>query len=252
MKKIVLTGLILLVGAAGCTTMYESGPYPDQRGTNAAVGAAIGAAPGMIMRSGPVALGGALLGGGIGTILGGAADAETMAREREYRRQKEEEWKETYKMLVGSAGTSARGAVSSVIVVSSGYSYSRGWEYDVVLTVEQGLRQRQFAVVVPRGDYYYQSYYRRHNYSAYDADFLAEVHVMDLSSAIKVTVTLRSLRGMSVLDRQGTGEAYYSREYYRYGPSYEERRARAGQLAAKRAVENLLIYGFSQTLEAGT
>ena len=65
-------------------------------------------------------------------------------------------------------------------------------------------------------------------------------------SAVKVTVVIRSLKGMSGLDRQGIGHV----RYRRYGPSREERRTLAAQRAAKRAVENLFIHRYENTLEA--
>ena len=257
MKRLI-TVVVALVLTTGCATLQpalelESGPYPapNQGTTGAALGAAIGAAPGAIAGNEALAWGGALLGGSVGGLIGNVADqknlAEATKEAREWRESIRKEWMETYQTLAKSSGSSeTRAPVPTVIVVDAEARSPRGWQYDTILTIEQGLRQRGFEVVVPSNDFYRN--YRRvaRDYSAYDADFLAEVLSRDLSSAVKVTVVIRSLKGMSGLDRQGIGHV----RYRRYGPSREERRTLAAQRAAKRAVENLFIHRYENTLEA--
>jgi len=255
MKKFLLIGLVAAFLAAGCAHLQlESGTYPNQGMNDALIGGAIGAVPGIITGNNALAWGGALLGAGIGGAVGSQADTKNMIEARAYREQIRQEWMQTYQTLAKST-TGEAGVVRPprVIVVDAERHSSRNWEYGVILDAEQGLRQRGFEVVVPSDDFY-RSYYRRvaRDYSSYDADFLAEVLIQDLDSAVKVILTLRSLTGKSALDRQGVGRVSYSREYYRYGPSRDERRSRAAQIAAKRAVENLFIYKYESTLEAGT
>jgi len=253
---------MVVLALTGCATFQptlqlESGPYPapNQGTTGAAIGAAIGAAPGVITGSGELAWGGALLGGALGGLLGNIQDQESLEQAtkeaRAYREKIRREWMQTYETLAESSRFSGSVKVvpPRVIVVDAERKFPRGWEYDVILSVEQGLRQRGFQITVPSDDFYH-SWYRRvgREYSAYDADFLAEVLIQDLDSAIRITLTFRSLRGMSVLDRQGIGHVRYSREYRQYGPSWEERRALAAQRAAKQAVENLFIYRYEMAL----
>jgi len=261
MKRLLIT--LVLVLTTGCATLQpvlelESGPYPapNQGITGVALGAAIGAAPGAIAGNEALAWGGALLGGSVGGLIGNVADqknlAEATKEARVYRESIRKEWMETYQTLAkssGSSGKETRAPVPTVIVVDAEARSPRGWQYDTILTIEQGLRQRGFKVVVPGDDYRNYYYYHRRvarDYTAYDADFLAEVLSRDLSSAVKVTVVIRSLKGMSGLDRQGIGHV----RYRRYGPSREERRTLAAQRAAKRAVENLFIHRYENTLEA--
>jgi len=263
MKRLrLITALVVaLVLTTGCATLQptlelESGPYPapNQGTTGAALGAAIGATPGVIARNEALAWGGALFGGAVGGLIGNVADrknlAEATKEAREYRESIRKEWMETYAWLT-AGGNTGKVRVPKVIVVDAERESPRGWRYDTILSVEQGLRQRGFEVVPPGNDFY-RNYYRRvaRDYSAYDADFLAEVLIQNLDSAVKVTLTLRSLKGMSGLDRQGIGHVRYSQEYRRYGPSRKERRTLAVQRAAKRAVENLFIHRYENTLEA--
>ncbi len=254
--------LVIILIASGCAhglLQLESGPYsaPDQAATKAVIGAGIGAAPGIIAGNKGLAWGGALLGSAIGAWLGNIEDqknlAITTAEARAYRLQKEQEWKETYTMLTKSTlGDGAIRPPRAIVVSSERYS-ARGWEYDVILNVEQGLRQRGFEITVPSEDNYRSSYRRvGRDYSSYDADFVAEVLIQDLDSAIKITLTLRSLTGKSVLDRQGVGYTRYIHTYQQYGPSRDELRMRAAQEAARQAVRNIFTHKFEDTLEAGT
>jgi len=249
-KKILIALVLVLFLMAGCAPhlahlQLESGTYPNEGINKATAGAALGVVPGIILRNEPLAWGGALALGALGSLIGSAEDKKSMEEARKYRLMKEQEWKETYKML---AATNKQDTIRPprVIVVNTERHSPTGWQYSVIMTVEQGLRQRAFDVVQPPDDYYRYSYRRvATNYNAYNADFLAEVLLQDLDSAVKVTITLRSLTGKSALDRQGVGKVAYSRDYSR-----EERRERAATLAAKKAVANLFISKYGDTLEA--
>ncbi len=248
MKKVLVIGLILVAFlATGCATMQlETGTYPDEGINKATAGALLFAAPGIILLNEALAWGGAALGYGVGSLFGGIENKKAMAEAREYRKAKEEEWKQTYTKLTASSGVKP----PRVIVVDAERRSPTGWQYSVILTVEEGFRQRAFNVVQPPDDYYRYSYRRvATDYSAYNADFLAEVLLQDLDSAMKVTITLRSLTGKSVLDRQGVGKVAYSRKYSQYS-SREERRERAATLAAKKAVANLFVSKYGDTLES--
>jgi len=265
-RLVLITLVVAMVVLTGCVTLHqpilqlESGPYPapDQAATGAAIGAAIGAAPGVVTGSGELAWGGALLGGAIGGLLGNVQDQKSLERAtkeaRIYREKIRREWMQTYKILAESRFSASEKVVPPRVIVVDAEKRPRGWRYGAILAIEQGLRQRRFQVVaVPSltslSDFYRHSSQRVPNYFTYDVDFLVEALIQDLDSAVKIILTLRSLKGMSELDRQGTGISRYqwhpSRER---GPSRKEQRVIAAQRAAKQAVENLFIYRYENAL----
>lgn len=255
MKRMIF--LILLVGffAVGCAGLQlENGSYPNRGMNSTLIGAAIGAAPGIVAGNKHIAIAGGLAGGAIGGWLGNRGNAEAYSESRVYREEARQEWKEVYTQL--AAGASGTGTAPSVVVMiapNNGqyYNYSGGWQSSILAQAEQGFRQRGFVVRPRRDDYNNYNYYNRERET--DADFRAEVLVLDLQSSIKVTITLRSLTGKNNLDRQGTGQATYSSSYdYRYygrgGQSLEERRESAATLAAKEAIKNVFLYNYEDAL----
>jgi len=263
MKKIfflVFLGFFTLTGCAGL--QLENGSYSN-RGMNATmIGAAIGAAPGIAASNKPVAIAGGLVGAAIGGWIGNRGNSEAYQDSREYRESARQEWKETYRQLAGATGGTGGGqggSTPSVVVYirdSNNYygGYNNDWRSSILAQIEQGFRQRGFVVRPPLNNQNY-SYNSGNERREPDADFRAEILVLDLQTSIKIVVTLRSLTGKNNLDRQGTGQVAYSDSNYGYygrggnrGSSIEERRERAAAIAAREAIKNVFLYNYEDTL----
>lgn len=245
-RNILLLLVLVTVGlfSSGCATyQLDDGPYLNQGSNKTLQGAAIGAGVGYALGGKTGAIVGGLIGGAGGSYLGNPEDRQSFAASRAYRENVRQEWKEVVAMYQKDSDGKGTTSFSKVIVVGSSRRYSRGWQYSVLVNVEQGLRQKGFIVVQPSNDRY-RSKRVGASYNAYDADLIAEIILQDLRSSAKVTINLRSLTGKNALDRQGIGQVRYRRSRSNRGPSKQELRDRAFAGAVKLAIENLLTYSY--------